>query len=147
MGVPSDWFERLVASGWEMAVAEAARRFSQVRPSVISALASASSEVRSAAVAALSEANDASAHDLVVKLANDRDDEVRGEVVEYLAEFCTKSDAAVLLAFIQRNDHVFYATWALERLVEGGPRLYSNEEDFAAAALLWERLLRDKGLL
>jgi HEAT repeat protein len=147
MSVPSDWFERRVESGWELAVAEAAYRFSQVRPSVISSLGSPSPEVRSAAVAALNEANDVSAHDLVVKLANDPDDEVRGEVVEYLAEFCTKSDAAVLLAFIRRNDHVFYATHALERLVEGGPLLYSAEDDFAAAALRWEHLLRDRGLL
>lgn len=67
--------------------------------------------------------------------------------MEYLAEYCNKSDAAVLLAFIRRNDHVFYATYALERLVEGGPRLYSDEDDVAAAAMLWERLLRERGML
>jgi HEAT repeat protein len=142
------WFEQLVAEDWSRAVIEATDRFDEVREQVIGALNSADPQMRSAAIATLIEADDATAHDLVVALANDRDANVRSEVFEYLGEFPTEADVPLLLGSLRSRNHLFLASSALAKLCgTSGPLLDDEESEHDAASSIaeWERLVRARG--
>ena len=148
MSLPQSRFESLVEDDWERAVAQATAQFESLREQVLAALESPAPQVRSAAVAVLLEAEDHTAHDSVVGLLLDPNEDVRTEVLEYLAEFAKPEDAKRLLAALKSGAHSFLATSALCRSMDvDGPVL--DDEDpphqVAVATDAWEAIVRGSG--
>jgi hypothetical protein len=137
-------FESMVAEDWQRAVAQATGLFPASRDVVLSALRSPAPHVRSAAVAVLLESDDRSAHDDVLALLDDPDEDVRNEVLEFLAEFAQPEDARALLSVLQGGGHPFLTTSALCRsLGRAGPILDDEDtRDVVAAAITrWEEAI------
>lgn len=138
-------FESMVTEDWQRAVALATGFFPASRDAVLSALRSSTPHVRSAAVAVLLESDDRSAHDDVLALLGDPDEDVRNEVLEYLAEFAQLQDARILLSVLQTGGHPFLATSALSRsLGLAGPILDDEDtrDEVAAAINIWKEAIR-----
>ncbi|MEK8034443.1 HEAT repeat domain-containing protein [Ideonella sp. DXS29W] len=144
MSPPESWFESAVAESWSQAVMAASVRYAEVRDQVVKALKSANPEVRSAAIATVNEANDKLAHDLVVRLANDPDTQVREEVMEYIEEFPQESDVGILLGSLKAGESLYLASSALRKILGNvGPLLDDEEADTRANAVAaWEEAVR-----
>lgn len=137
-------FERMADDDWQRAVATATALFPTTRDVVLSALRSSASQVRSAAVAVLLESDDRSAHDQILALLGDPDEEVRNEVLEYLVEFAEPDDARLLLSVLRAGGHPFLTTSALCRsLARDGPILDDEDgpDEIAAAITIWEKAI------
>ncbi len=142
-------FEQAVENNWSLGVMEATHRYQDMRSLVIEALHSLNAECRSAAVAVMNEANDAEAHDLVFALAHDPAAHVREEVLEYLEQFPSKSDASLLLDQLISGQHPFLASSALIKLCGGIGELITEEDtdELPEKIRAWKKLLRTQGLV
>ncbi|MBX3710448.1 MAG: HEAT repeat domain-containing protein [Lysobacter sp.] len=137
-------FESMVAEDWQRAVAQATGLFPVSRDMVLSALRSPTPHVRCAAVAVLLESDDRSAHDDVLVLLGDPDEDVRNEVLEYLAEFAQPEDARALLSVLRTGGHPFLTTSALCRSLGVAGPILDNEDtrdEVAAAINVWKEAI------
>lgn len=110
-------FSSLVAESWSKAVSYASNNLEYYRNELIESLTSTISEERSAAVTSFNEANDAKVHDQIIKLIDDHDETVRGEVLEYLEDFGKIEDVKLIFDRIHDDlGEIYLKTSVLSKL-------------------------------